>query len=74
MRFGINLKHRPPLSLFTPLTHQNGTDCKLGFRLRMPSTSLAKQICAGSHTETLVGDQDVQIKSLKPGEGGLSQA
>lgn len=47
---------------------QNKTTMKVGFKLHMPNTSWIKQMALG-FGDVLAGEQDVMLKSLKPGEG-----
>lgn len=47
---------------------QNSTTTRLGFKLHLPSASLAKQIIS-SMGDMAISDQDIKLRSLKPGEG-----
>jgi hypothetical protein len=57
-----------PAPAFLLHAPQNSATIRLGFRLHLPSASLAQQIMAVSG-DTPNGDQDVRLRTLKPGEG-----
>ncbi|GLI64033.1 hypothetical protein VaNZ11_007171 [Volvox africanus] len=57
------------LKIHSALFVQNDTSCRLGFRLHFPSVLLARQVVQSAGDMQLPGEQDIQLRTLKPGEG-----
>ncbi|GIL45737.1 hypothetical protein Vafri_2896 [Volvox africanus] len=57
------------LKIHSALYVQNDTSCRLGFRLHFPSVLLARQVVQSAGDMQLQGEQDIQLRTLKPGEG-----
>ncbi|GIL71927.1 hypothetical protein Vretifemale_2372 [Volvox reticuliferus] len=57
------------LKIHSALFVQNGTSCRLGFRLHFPSVLLARQVVQSAGDMHLPGEQDIRLRTLNPGEG-----
>ena len=57
------------LKIHSAMYVHNATLLRMGFRLHMPTPTLARQIMLAPGDQVLTGDQDIRLKPLKPGEG-----